>query len=256
MEPSQLSIAGVVSFGPEEVRLRKPRACSERAESTLARTGVACRSWQPCGYSPRLFGPGVHACITHVAPCLGAGGGDAGLTRDSLQGAQGGGAEVASVDSDSGRVVISAAGRRFGADGTPGAATVAAAAAGQHASRAALLTGLYIAAAGAALFAAPLQTFSLLFSTQLISSGWIQVFGVLCMAFGAYYVGAARAGARGFLQATVYGRLGIFAAFGWLVARGVAEASLLLLGLVNAAGALVMWNAMRRDDGQRAAAPY
>lgn len=121
-----------------------------------------------------------------------------------------------------------------------------------NAARAALLTGVYIAAAGVALLWAPLATFGLLFSTATIAKGWIQVFGVLCCAFGCYYVGAARGGvggsARAFYRSTVVGRLGIFAAFGVLVARGAVEANLLLLGVVNAAGAALMWGALAKDD--------
>ena len=122
---------------------------------------------------------------------------------------------------------------------------------GASARKAAAVTGAYIAAAGVALMIAPARVFGLLFSIEAITDAWIRVFGVLCVAFGTYYLGAAAGeargmeGARGFYLSTVVGRLFVFAAFMGLVATGAhPEPTLLVLGLVNFMGALVMLHAL------------
>ena len=76
---------------------------------------------------------------------------------------------------------------------------------------------------------------------------------MLCVAFGTYYVGGAMGdamgkGAAGFYQATVVGRAWIFLAFLALVGTGYhPEPSLLILGFINFAGALVMMHAMSNN---------
>ena len=122
---------------------------------------------------------------------------------------------------------------------------------GASARKAAAVTGAYIAAAGVALMIEPARVFGLLFSIEAITDAWIRVFGVLCVAFGTYYLGAAAGevrgmeGARGFYLSTVVGRLFIFAAFMGMVATGAhPEPTLLVLGLVNFVGALVMLHAL------------
>ena len=124
---------------------------------------------------------------------------------------------------------------------------------GAKARFAAKVTGIYIALAGFALIFAPAQVFGLLFSIEAITDAWIRVFGVLCVAFGTYYVGGAMGdamgkGAAGFYQATVVGRVWIFLAFLALVGTGYhPEPSLLILGFINFAGALVMMHAMSNN---------
>ena len=100
------------------------------------------------------------------------------------------------------------------------------------------------------LLVAPVSTFSLLFDPRTIAKGWIQVFGAVCVAFGAYYLGAAwgdanGGGARGFYAATVVGRTAIFLIFCALVAARAVQQTLLVLGVVNLLGALSMFIAMR-----------
>ena len=126
----------------------------------------------------------------------------------------------------------------------------AAVAAAAPARRAADVTGAYICAVGAALMFFPAETFGVLFDVEAITDGWIRVFGALCVAFGAYYVGAAYGdrngwGARGFYAATVVGRAFIFLAFLAFVAVGWhPEPALAVLGFVNLLGALAMWHAL------------
>jgi hypothetical protein len=157
------------------------------------------------------------------------------------------------------------------------------------AGRAAAFTGAYISLAGACLLAAPLRTLSLLFACDGITPAWVRVFGVLCLTFGSYYVGAASLEARGapapvaFYRATVAGRVALCAAFTALVlGGGFPQPALLVvrapaharvytrgcvvlrvcltacalcaqLGAVNAAGAAAMHFALRRDTAAAAA---
>ena len=127
--------------------------------------------------------------------------------------------------------------------------------------KAADVTGAYICAVGAALMFFPAQTFGLVFDVEAITDGWIRVFGTLCVAFGAYYVGAAYGdrngwGARGFYAATVVGRAFIFLAFLAFVAMGWhPEPALVGLGFVNLLGALAMWHALagKKRNGDESA---
>ena len=139
----------------------------------------------------------------------------------------------------------------------------AAIAAAAPARRAANVTGAYVCAVGFALMFFPAKTFGLVFDVEAITDAWIRVFGVLCVAFGAYYVGAAygdRAGwgARGFYAATVVGRAFIFAAFlGFAAAGWHPEPAIVGLGFVNLLGALAMWHALagkKRKGDERATA--
>ena len=86
---------------------------------------------------------------------------------------------------------------------------------------------------------------------------------MLCVAFGAYYVGAAYGdrngwGARGFYAATAVGRAFIFAAFlGFAAAGWHPEPAIVGLGFVNLLGALAMWHALagkKRKGDERATA--
>jgi hypothetical protein len=148
------------------------------------------------------------------------------------------------------RIIVSpanGAAARLGEDASRREAAVAAASAARKASN---VTGAYIAFVGLALLFFPAKTFGLLFDVEAITDYWIRVFGILCVAFGVYYVGAAYGdgngwGARGFYFSTVVGRLFVFFAFLALVAAGWhPEPKLLVLGFVNLIGALAMWRAL------------
>lgn len=148
------------------------------------------------------------------------------------------------------RVIVSpanGAAARLAEDAARRDAAVAAAASARSAAN---VTGAYICAVGAALMFFPAETFGVLFDVEAITDGWIRVFGALCVAFGAYYVGAAYGdrngwGARGFYAATVVGRAFIFLAFLAFVAVGWhPEPALAVLGFVNLLGALAMWHAL------------
>lgn len=110
-----------------------------------------------------------------------------------------------------------------------------------HTARVAAFTGTYILAVGMAVLIAPQTVFGLLFDTRLIHQAWIRVLGVLAAVFGIYWLSCSAGEATGhglpaFYVGTVIGRLLLAAAFASL-SRQLGP-GLLLLGLLNAAGAL------------------
>eukprot|EP00850_Spirogloea_muscicola_P002847 SM000011S19025 [mRNA] locus=s11:442017:443970:- [translate_table: standard] len=121
-------------------------------------------------------------------------------------------------------------------------------------ARAALLTGIYIAAAGVVTFCAPAWSFGLLFDQSTIAIGWVQL-------FGCYYIGAAAGdvlglGVDGFYVSTVIGRAVLFIAFAGLVGFQAVQQTLLILGVINVVGALSMLLALqvRQPAGRQLAA--
>lgn len=118
--------------------------------------------------------------------------------------------------------------------------------------RSSLATGAYIGAVGFALLVAPEATFSIVFSAAEITSAWIRVFGVLCVTFGAYYIGTPLYELRGcgvesFYRSTVLGRVFVFAALCALAAfERRARIGLIALGVINALSASVMHRALER----------
>ena len=96
----------------------------------------------------------------------------------------------------------------------------------------------------------PARVFGLLFSIEAITDAWIRVFGVLCVAFGTYYLGAAAGEVR---DGGCQGILPLHRRREALHIRRVhgdgrhgahPEPTLLVLGLVNFVGALVMLHAL------------
>ena len=200
----------------------------------------------------------VTALNGDVTAAPGAPGGAGG----SVIGVPSGVPEVATVMDGSAEIVVtpaSAASARLAARES----TEERRARGVMARKAAYVTGVYIAAAGLALLIRPAQVFGLLFSIEGITDPWIRVFGTLCVAFGTYYWGTAFGdwhgmGAEGFYVSTIAGRVFIFVTFCAMVATGrFTEPALLLLGLINFVGALLMMHALnngRRQRGQGAGA--
>lgn len=115
--------------------------------------------------------------------------------------------------------------------------------------RASIVTGSYIGIVGVALLLCPRVVFSILFSAFDISSVWIRVFGVLCVTFGSYYLGAPLFESKGlpyaFYRATVLGRAWVCAS---LIAVALlerhAQLGLILLGAINAISAFAMHRAI------------
>jgi hypothetical protein len=123
--------------------------------------------------------------------------------------------------------------------------------------KAAAVTGAYITVAGLAVFVCP-ALLRLLFSASacvLLGTGWTRVLATLAAAFGTYYLGSAFTEWSGvapplaFYRSTVFGRLLIAAAFAALYLSGdVREVGIVLLGAVNAAGALAMHLALQTSE--------
>jgi hypothetical protein len=104
--------------------------------------------------------------------------------------------------------------------------------------------GLYLLGLGALLVVAPNALLGVL---GMPRSGevWIHVVGMLAAFLGVYYVRAAAAGLMDFFRWTVPVRLSVPAFFGLFIGLLDAPAVLFLFGLVDAAGALWTWHALR-----------
>ena len=76
---------------------------------------------------------------------------------------------------------------------------------------------------------------------------WTRVVGMLALLLAFYYVQAARTELRPFMQWTVYTRLAVFVFFLGFVLAGLAGPVMILLGTVDAAGALATAWALRRE---------
>jgi len=145
----------------------------------------------------------------------------------------------------------------FAADSSPAAATQAQERRLSAPGKAAAVTGAYITIAGLAVFVCP-ALLRLIFSASACTSlgtGWTRVLATLAAAFGTYYLGSAIAEWSGeaaplaFYRSTVFGRLFIAAAFAALYLSGdVREVGIVLLGAVNAAGALAMHLALQTSE--------
>jgi len=146
---------------------------------------------------------------------------------------------VGGLSHRSGSVALMSSSSPSGADAAP-----------SRADRTTRFTALYLFGVGAALLLAPRSTFSLLFNPDEISTAWIRVFGSLCALLAWYYAGVVRyntAENRGFLHATVSGRLFLAVVLTAIATVGGGGRGLLLLAATNAAGALAMRRALILD---------
>jgi hypothetical protein len=85
-----------------------------------------------------------------------------------------------------------------------------------------------------------------LFALGATSEVWIRVVGMLAAILGVYYRAAATAELTPFFLATVLGRSSVPLFFIVFVLAGWAEWPLVLFGVVDAAGALWTWRALRQ----------
>jgi hypothetical protein len=104
---------------------------------------------------------------------------------------------------------------------------------------------LYLLGLGAWLLVAP-NVLLQIFGVPPTDEVWIRVAGMLVVFLGVYYLRAAAAGLQKFFAWTVPVRLSVPAFFGVFVLLGWAPAVLLLFALVDVAGALWTWRALRR----------
>ena len=104
--------------------------------------------------------------------------------------------------------------------------------------------GIYLLGLGAILIVAPNVLLSQ-FGMPPPEEIWIHVVGMLVAFLGVYYVRAAAAGLSAFFGWTVPVRLSVLAFFAAFVALLSAPPTLLLFGLIDAAGAIWTWRALR-----------
>jgi len=104
--------------------------------------------------------------------------------------------------------------------------------------------GIYLIGLGACLLLAP-NVLLRLFGMAATDEVWIRVVGMLVGFLGTYYVRAAAVRFTPFFAWTVPVRLSVFGFFGAFVLLGLAPPVLLLFALVDAAGALWTWRALR-----------
>ena len=109
------------------------------------------------------------------------------------------------------------------------------------AARSVYVFGIYLIVIGGILIGSP-NTLLAVFRIAPTTEPWIRILGVVVMVIGMLDVACARAEQAGFFRATVYTRLFVLLAFVAFAALGIAPASLILFGLIDAAGA--MWTYM------------
>ena len=113
-------------------------------------------------------------------------------------------------------------------------------------ARTVFVFGIYLAVLGIGLLVAPgplLAPFGLPAPQEV----WVRVGGMVIAFLGAYYMLAAKHGLRPFMAWTVATRASVIVVFGVLVATGLGPAVLLLFGVVDLAGAVWTWAALRRE---------
>jgi len=104
---------------------------------------------------------------------------------------------------------------------------------------------VYLLALAAALMVAP-NTFLGWFGVPPTTDVWVRVVGMLAGFLGYYYLRITAAGLSEFYAWTVPVRISVLAFFGAFVVLGLAPPVLLVFAVVDAAGALWTWLAIRQ----------
>lgn len=107
--------------------------------------------------------------------------------------------------------------------------------------------GIYALLTGLNLIFAPNVLLGM-FGIPATNEVWIRVVGVLAFNIGVYYWFAAKCEAKAFFEATVYARGFVFVAFTAFVTLGFVNKALILFGVVEVAGAIWTWLALRKDS--------
>lgn len=110
---------------------------------------------------------------------------------------------------------------------------------------------LYLIVLGIVLLLAPNRLLGV-FGLEPTGEVWIRVVGMLVLFLAVYYVIAARANFLPMLEASVRVRVTVPIFFGVFVALGWAPPTLLLLSIVDVAGAAWTWLALRSELGGKA----
>lgn len=107
---------------------------------------------------------------------------------------------------------------------------------------------LYLFGLGAILVTAP-NWFLGLVGFPPTTEVWIRVVGMLVVFLGVYYIVAARANFLPILEISVKVRIAVLLFFAAFVALGFASPVLLVFGVIDVAGALWTWLALRSELG-------
>ena len=107
--------------------------------------------------------------------------------------------------------------------------------------------GVYLLLLGIALVVVPNLLLGL-FGIPSTSEVWIRVVGLLAFNIGMYYWYAAKSEARPFFSASVYVRAAVPVVFIAFVALGLVSPLLVLFGLVDLAGAVWTFVALRKEQ--------
>jgi hypothetical protein len=113
-------------------------------------------------------------------------------------------------------------------------------------SKSVMAFGVYLIGMGAGLVTMPNVVLGTL-GFPATDGLWSRVVGVLALAIAFYYIQAARADFRPFVQWTVYTRIAVFLSFTAFTVTGVAGPMMILLGSVDLAGALWTASALRKE---------
>lgn len=113
-----------------------------------------------------------------------------------------------------------------------------------HSAKTIFLYGIYLVLFGAGLILIP-NLLLALFGFPATEEVWIRVVGVLVLILGYFYIQSARHGQRHFYRLTVHGRLLVFTTFTLFVLLDMVSPTLLLIGMVDLAGAYWTWHALR-----------
>jgi hypothetical protein len=109
-----------------------------------------------------------------------------------------------------------------------------------------LVFGVYLIGMGAGFVLMPNDLLGVL-GLPATDEVWSRVVGMLALLLAFYYIQAARAGLRPFIQWTVYTRVAVFFFFAAFVFAGLAGPVLILLGAADLSTALWTAWALRRE---------
>ena len=115
-----------------------------------------------------------------------------------------------------------------------------------RAARSILVFGIYLIGLGCSLLLKP-NTMLALFGQPQTTEPWLRVVGIVVLVVGLYYVCAAREDVAPLFRWTTWARPLAFVILIGLVAAGVAPRFVVILGAIDAAGALWTWLALRAD---------
>jgi hypothetical protein len=114
-------------------------------------------------------------------------------------------------------------------------------------ARSVYLFSLYLFGLGAILVLVPNVLLGL-FGIPGTSEIWIRVVGVLVLVLGLYYFQASKSELIPLIRVTVYGRAAVFVFFTGFVLFGLAPATLILFGAVDALAAFWTFTALKSEN--------